>query len=274
MSTSFESDPRVLERLLLPLLDSEKALAFLRAAVPDILAEMENEIREASRRQVQQQLERVRRVRTRVRQAQNEDDLEHISDTHLLPRLFMDARSEVWESWNHPELREALRSAQEALKNTLQILEAVEPGTVQFHRLREKARGEEKALLETRKNVLLEWLRDEEQRIRRQMQQPQIAWDVSTRLQVPLVVDGQVLDFIDAEMTVTASTPHAFLTRAFAVVVLAKDTPLVLALRRINLIRHFIPPDTILIVVTFNPEYAPVLKQHNTHVYVAEEPQP
>ncbi len=269
--TELQGDPRRLEAILLPLLDPQQALTFLRDAVPEILSEMEREIQEGSRVQVQHNLERIRSVRRRVHQAQNQDDLEHISDTHLLPSLFLDARSDVWDTWNRPKLRRDLQEAQTNLGKTRNLLDSIEPGTLQFHRTREQMKTQEKALFEIQRHVLLEWLQDEEQRIRAHARSEPVQWNVETRLQIPLVVDRQVLDFIDAEMTVTATTSHAFLTRTFAVIVLDKETPLVAALRRINLIRHFIPSDTTLIVVTSTPNFASVLKQHNIHVYVMEE---
>ncbi len=265
-------DPNALEVVLLPLLDPDSALDFLRRAAADILREMEQEVTEAAQQQARELLRRIAKLRRHVQKATTLEELRALSDPKLLPQLVLEPDSDIWRRWPHPHWQKHLADLLDSIHHLQQALDAMDPKGLTYHQLREKLRLKEEELLNLGKQILLAWLDDQERRIREGLEHPQpLKWNIVTHLQIPLVVEGKVLDFIDAELTATVSTAHAYLSRTFYVVIIPRKTSLVEALRRINLIRHFTPPDTVLIVVAFDPLYVPVLKQHNAHVYIAEE---
>ncbi len=261
-----------LESILLPLLDPNSALSFLRRAAPDVLKAMEEELSEAAQLQARELLQRINELRRRAQIATTLDDIRRLSDAKLLPQLILDPTSDVWLRWNHPRWRKQLAELLEGVRHLRQALDAMDPKGLTYHQLRDKLRAKERELLALQKKILLTWLDDQEQKVRQELEHPRsVHWNITTHLQIPLVVAAKVLDFIDAELTATVSTTHAYFSRTFYVVVIPRGTSLVEALRRINLIRHFTSPDIVLIVVVFDPAFAPVLKQHNAYVYIAKE---
>ncbi len=260
-----------LEHVLLPLLDKEQALTFLRTAAPGVLQSMEGELLEASRSQSRHLLERVARLRKRVQQARSSEELAALSDPILSPSLVLDPHSPIWEEWPREDLRRELAKRQRAYEQAERVLEATRPGSLQYHQHREEATRQAKALLQTQQKVLGEWLHHQEQRFRAQTSEAsQVTWDVDVQLQVPLVAGNRVVDFLDAQLTVTARTSRAFLVHAFGIVVLPPDTSLLSALRRLHVIQHFLPRDTDLIAVTVQPAFVQPLQQHKIYTYLAQ----
>lgn len=260
-----------LERLLVPLLDKEQALAFLRRAAAPAIQEMETELQQAVRLMAQDLRRRLEELRARVAEARTTEDLLRLNDPVLAPRLVLDPDSDVWEHWPRADLREALIQAREGYERVARLARTARPGSLLAHQYEEEARSLNKHLVEVQRRILQEWL-DYVERNRLQGDDawpPE--WDVDVRLQVPLVVSERVVDFIDAEVTASARNPRAFVTRTFAVFVLAPHTALIPGLRRVQVAQHFLPPEEHIIVVVPDRTLIRPLQQHNVFVVPADE---
>ncbi len=264
-------DIALLERTILPLIQEENALNFLRQAVPQVLKAMEEEVLEAARTENQRRREQLDRLRQRVKQVDNLIELENISDALFLPALLFDPNSSIWQEWDHPEFQHQLTEQKEAIRRTRDLLQHVPKGSLQYHQLHEQLRRQERDLLELYRRIFLEWLAYEERLLHIPPDESAIEWRIQTRLQIPIVVHDRLIDYADAELMVTASTRHAFITRTFAVMVIDKNQGLIQALRRINLVRYFLAPEVDLIVLTERADYADVLSQHQVHVHIINE---
>ena len=263
-----KKDAILLERTLLPLIEEEKALAFLREVAPNVLQAMKDEVLEAAHTENLRRREHLDRLRQRIKQAESLIELENISDALFLPALLFDPNSSIWKEWERPEYRQALSDQKEAIRRTRDLIQHVHKGSLQYHQLHEQLRRQESELLDLYKHIFLDWLAHEEKYLRVPPDENTITWQVQTRLQIPIVVNDRLIDYADAELVVTASTRHAFLTRTFAVLVVPKDQGLIQALRRINLVRYFLPPEVHLIVLTERPDYVNVLQQHQVYVHL------
>lgn len=271
MDTSPES-AALLNRVLVPLMDPEEALSFLRRAAPAVVQTMEAEVVGAAREQITQTLARVASLRDTVRQAANEHALRLVTDVVLLPQALLDPDDPIWQQWGRGDLCQKLRHAQNAVVRTESLLQNTPTTDLQYHPLRERLQRDRRGLLEVEREILLSWLQQKEEELQHQYRgQAEVGWQVRTRLQVPVVTGNQVVDFVDAEVDVLATAPEAFVTRTFAVLVIPGTMGVVPALRRINTISHFLPPETILVVVTTTREHLPIFRQHNLYVYFLEE---
>ncbi len=261
-------DVQLLERTILPLIDQDEALAFLRRAVPHVLKTMKDEVLEAAQTESQRRREQLDRLRQRIKQADNLIELENISDALFLPALLFDPNSSIWKEWDRSELQQQLAEQKDAIRRTRELIHHVKKGSLQYHQLNEQLHRQENELLELYKRIFLEWLAFEEKHLHIPQDESAITWQVQTRLQIPIVINDRLIDYADAELVLTASTRHAFLTRTFAVLVIPKDQGLIQALRRINLVRYFLPPEVDLIVLTEREDYIGVLRQHQVHVHL------
>ena len=262
----------LLERVLVPLLDGKVALDFLWKAAPNVLQTMVDEVQSAATTQADRMLERIAKVRDQVERAHNLADLQRMSDTVLSPTLLMDPSSRLWEEWDRPDLRQKVMQATEAMRELETLLNRVSQGTLQYHKLYGQLRRLEGEFFNLMRDVFAQWLRDKEEDVLRQKREnSQITWHTQTRLQIPLIAGEKVIDYVDAEITVTAETPQAFLVHNFAIVLLPRDVSPIHALRRLHLIRHFLPQDTDIIVITQRADYLDILKQHNLYTYVLED---
>ena len=260
-----------LDRVLVPLMNPDVALDFLRQAAPEIIHTLETEVLAAVESRVSKTVDRLRALRQAVTQAANESALYLGTDPVLLPEALLDPDDSIWEQWQQPDLREKLRRAQVAVATTEAQLQAATPKTMRHGQLTERLHRERSALLEVQREVMLAWLQEQEDALgRKYADRLEIAWRVQTRLQVPVVTGNQVVDFVDAEMNLMASAPEAFVTRTFAVVVVPEAVALVSALRRINTVAYFLPPETAMVAVTLDERHVPVLKQHDIYAYLPE----
>jgi len=96
---------KFLEHVLVPLLDKERALTFLRKAAPGVIKTMEEEARETSMLETRRLHERIARLRRQVQQASSSEELMRLSDPVLAPSLVLDPRSDIWETWPREDLR-------------------------------------------------------------------------------------------------------------------------------------------------------------------------
>ncbi|GEM_PF-3416686 len=266
MSGQQPQHPDFLERILVPLLDKEQALAFLRQAAPGVIATMEAEARETSQLETRRLQERIAQLRQKVQRATSSEDLMQLSDPVLAPSLVLDPSSDVWEEWPREDLRQRLQEAEQAYRQACRMLRSSSPGSLVYHRHRENVSRSAQSLLDVQREVLNEWLTHLESTHPSSTRAPlKLTWDVAVQLQVPVVAEQQVIDFLDAEITLSVRTPRAFFTRIFAVVVLPPQTGLIPALRRVQVIQHFLPSEEELIVVVGDPALLRPLRQHRVH---------
>lgn len=268
MTASSSADERFLERLLLPLLSEQAAREFLHRVAPELMEALEQQVLHAAAKEDARLAARIRKARERVEQARSLEDLEAATDAKVLPSLAPDSR--LWDSWQHEGLREELQQAVKKHRQVQSMLASATPGSLTYFQTRDRVQEAERALFDVKKRIALAWLEDKEKDLK-ERPSSQVDWNVQVRLQIPIVVSDRPIDYIDAEITVTASTPRAFATQTFAVVVIPSNMGIIPALRRINILRHFLPSETALIAVTAREAYIPVLRQHNVYVHLVEE---
>ncbi len=270
--TLTDADERLLERVLLPLTEEEKAIEFLRQVMPNLLAALRNDLLRASEAEQERYLERVQELAQRVKRAGTLNELHAVADPFALPSLLYDPQAPLWQSWDRTDLHAELSQAVQEREKARSLLKAAKPGTLTYPQLQKRVEEAERHLFEVSRKIALAWLEKQADDIRKSTVQAEAAeWRAETRLQVPLVVSDRIVDYLDAEITVTLVTPRAFITRTFAVVVISPSLGIIPALRRINLIRHYLPKDEHTIVVTTDPHHVRVLQQHEVYVYLARE---
>ncbi len=263
---------KFLEHVLVPLLDKERALIFLRKAAPGVIKTMEEEARETSMLETRRLHERIARLRRQVQQASSSEELMRLSDPVLAPSLVLDPRSDIWETWPREDLRQQLLDAEQDYQHACRLLRHSAPGSLTYHRYRENVNRSAQSLLDVQRQVLNEWLTHlESSQPTTERESVTLTWDVDIRLQVPVVAEQQVIDFLDAEIVLSARTPRAFFTHTFAVVVLPPHTGLIPALRRVQVIQHFLPTDVDLIVVVEDPTLVQPLQQHRVYPLLWDE---
>lgn len=267
-----DADELLLERVLLPLTEEEKAIEFLRQVMPNLLAALRNDLLRASEAEQKRYLERVHEIAQRVKRAGTLDELHAVADPFALPSLLYDPQAPLWQSWGRADLHTELAQALQERDKARSLLKAAKPGTLTYPQLQKRVEEAEKHLFEVSRKIALAWLDKQADDVRKSTFQAETAeWRAETRLQIPLVVGDHIVDYLDAEITVTLVTPRAFITRTFAVVVISSSMGIIPALRRINLIRHYLPKDEQMIVVTTDPDHIRVLQQHEVYVYLARE---
>ncbi len=264
------ADEQLLERLLLPLLSEEAARDFLHRVAPELVSALEKEVLHAAAKENEHMARRIQRAREQVEQARGLKDLESATDPLVLPLKLLAPDSQLWDSWQREDLREALRQAIKNHEWAHSILASATPGSLTYIQARDRARDAERTLFEIEKEIALAWLKDKEAGLN-ENQPSQVEWHIETHLQIPIVVGDRPIDYLDAEIVVTVSTTQAFATQTFAVIVVPPDMGIIPALRRINVLRHFLPSETALVAITMRNAYISVLRQHNTYVYLVED---
>ena len=267
-----QPDEHLLERLLLPLLEEEVALNFVREVAPNLVSALREDVLKASETEEERRLKRLERLRERVQNARSYDELTRLADPLLLPSKVFEPDSALWEKWQRPRLREELREALLEQQRAQELLDAAQPGTFTYPRVKKRGEKAHERLRDVAKDVALAWLHQQEEDLHQARERnSEVEWRAETRLQVPLVVGNRLVDYVDAEITLTLATPQAFITRTFAVAVIPPNMGIIPALRRINLLRHHLPTDVEMIVVVTDPHHLRALQQHGTYVYLARE---
>lgn len=267
-----ENDEQLLERLLLPLMKEENALDFLRTVAPNLLSALQEELLEASQTEEERRLSRLQNLRERVQQVSSLDELLALADPLLLPSRLFDPQSALWDTWQRTDLQEALAQAIQQYQKAKELLKTVQPGTLAYPRAKKRVEKASEHVSEVARRIAHSWLEQKEQEIRQtRVQNSHVEWRAETQLQVPVVIGDHLVDYVDAEIVLTLATPQAFVTRTFAVAVIPPKMGIIPALRRINVLRHYLPDDVDIIAVTSHPHHLRALQQHSTHVYLVRE---